>query len=347
MSFLHFTMSELDKFFEQAVEEDRQAFLRSLKVRFLEQKFLYFGNGPVNYYSVPNAYPSPAVLDEESADKVAGGMREYLKKDKKLLFISLGCGTALRDRDVMRILGDEGYQLTFIGVDSSPTMIDRARKQSFGQETFNYELWVEDINTQDFYVRTQEKMKEFDQVIFMFLGSTIGNMIQTEIIDTIYNLMQPHHLLWFDCAIRASNSKTQDLQIFNQYAKNLQDQGTLRFIFYPLALLGISMDSGTVVLENFFEESIGVLNFRYSFQFQKPCTVLCLNEYIHFLPPEKIKLQDIRAYHPDTMISYFEQHDFKLKSKILINKYGQFFFEKDARGQKGASAVLQTPEAQE
>lgn len=319
-------MSTPETFFGSSEEAIQQEFLKNLKIRSVEQKFLYFGQG-VDLYYHSNSYSTPSLPDWQPEEMVES-IKEIITKDERVGFISLGCGIALRDRDVMRLLEAEGYNFDLIGVDTSISMIEHARRL-LSVETFRHELWTEDITSHEFYKRTRETMDRFDKLVFMFMGSTMGNMIQTEIVDTLYNIMLPGHILWFDCVVREAKNKMEDLEFFTTYAKRLTDQDELDFMFYPLQLHGVSQSSGIMVLENLIEESIGVLNFRYSFRFHEPCTIRFLDEYVHFIPPEKIKLLEIRVYHPDTMISYFEQHDFKLtKKKIKGIPHGQFLFKK-------------------
>ena len=319
-------MSEVEKFFKDTDEGLQQEFLRNLKIRSIEQKFLYFGEGMNRYYKGSTYRPE---VNEANwlPEEMFNAIKEYISLDESIGFISLGCGMAIRDRDVLRLVQQAGYNFKLIGVDSSDTMIQKA-ENLLSQESFNYDLWTEDITTYDFYEKATQATKQFDKVVFMFLGGTIGNMVQTEIVDTLFNIMAPNHILWFDCVVRETNNKAGDLALFNRYALRLQNEQKLNFMFYPLELLGIPRERGSMMLENIVEESIGVLNFRYSFRFTAPYTVNFFNAYIHFIPPERIKLLEIRAYHADTMINYLAQHDFAMMTKIIKGIDAQFVFKK-------------------
>lgn len=322
-------MADLSNFFDSADSESRVEFLRNLKIRFIEQKFLYFGEG-VDLYYAPRAKPADQIskIGSWPAEEFTKQITDHVKKEEKLGIISLGCGSATRDRMIMDSLHNQGYTINYVGVDSSSDMVKKA-SESMKDTPYNAEIWTEDIVTYTFTQHIGEIIKTFDRVIFLFLEATIGNMVQTEIVDTLFNLMDPKHLILFDCVIRQADSKIGDLKLFNFYANRLKDERRLEFMFHPLKMLGIPREVGTTVLENIAEESIGVLNFRYSFRFQKPFTIQFMDEYVHFIPPEKIKLQEIRAYHPETMISYFQQHDFHLVTKQTEEMLGLFLFEKN------------------
>lgn len=309
-----------------------QEFLRNLKVRYIDQKFLYYGEGVERYY----AYKAP-VRDHSTqvADRMhfitntyVQEIKKHSHKSEKIAFISIGCGAGETDNQVMQALYDEGYTFTFVGVDSSTEMIKVAQR-TMQDRSYSAEFWVEDIVSPTFARRVEEFIKPYDRVIYTVTNGTIGNMVQTEITDTLYNLMSKGHLIIFDCAIREADSKIGDLKLFNRYSDRLQDPKFVDFVLNPLDMLGMPREVGALVLENFVEESIGVLTFRYSFRFKEPYTVQFLKEYIHFIPPEKIKLLEIRVYHPSTMINFFHYHNFSLRSQTAQSSFSCFVFEKN------------------
>jgi hypothetical protein len=53
-----------------------------------------------------------------------------------------------------------------------------------------------------------------------------------------------------------------------------------------------------------------------------------MGEKTHLLPNEEIELINTRAYHPETLVNFFKEHDFKLIGKKLKGNEGQFMFRK-------------------
>ncbi|PIV90830.1 hypothetical protein COW46_01660 [Candidatus Gracilibacteria bacterium CG17_big_fil_post_rev_8_21_14_2_50_48_13] len=313
-------------FFAHNPEESKQEFLRNLKVRYLDQKFLYFGEGSNLYYKYVNAASNSDVKDWEVKSFVEGITANVEKKEKLAIF-SIGCGSAIIDKDYMTILHEAGYDFTFIGIDSSEVMIQLA-EETMKDVPFKTEFWVEDIVSPMFVKRVANTLKDFDRGVFAIIGGTIGNMVQTEIADTLYNVMFPGNLMIFECMIREANSKIGDLKLFNRYASRLKDENNINFVLHPLDMLGVPRNIGSLELENFLEESIGVLTFRFSFRFKEAYTVHFLDEYIHFIPPEKIKLIEVRVYHPDTMLNFFKWHNFTLLSRTEQHSEGTYVLQR-------------------
>lgn len=300
-----------------------QEFLRNLKIRNIEQKFLYLSNGATRFYNMLGN-PSHYNLDW-SEDEIFDSLSKHISKEERVCFISLGCGSAYWDKATMRKVQEKGYNFHFLGVDSSQKMIQLA-EESFAEDTFSHEFWVMDLTAYEFSQKIGELGQKFDKLFFILVGGTISNMVQTEISDTLFNVMKPGDLLWFECVLRKANSKLDDLEQFKHYSKRLTSPEWVKFIYYPLENIGVPMSSGLISVENIQEESAGALVFRYSFCFHHPVTVKYLDEYIHFIPPERIKLLDIRVYHKKTFVKFLEQHDLKLLSFRSKESLGEFIF---------------------
>lgn len=94
-----------------------------------------------------------------------------------------------------------------------------------------------DFSSSDFRNYIHNKTKGYGQRIFMLFGNTLGNITQTRIVDTLYNVMQPGDYLWIDVAMRSGTdqaSTVQDAQYFSRYATS---ESVLPFLIYPLTAI--------------------------------------------------------------------------------------------------------------
>lgn len=303
-------------------------FLHDIKHRKFEQKLLYLEEGAEKFYNGEKKSGGVVIKGRIlNNDDFIKFIEPRIDSKKKYALVSLGCGNANKEAVILSKLKNKN--ISFFGVDSSRTMLERA-EDNINKNDISGQLVLADFSSLKFKEEINNLTNKFDNRIFAFLGYTFGNVSQTDMVDTLYNILKKGDYIWLDVVTRDSLDQEEYLKKFNDCNKLLENKGMTNFFFHPLSVLGINRKYGKMVMDSFEEESIGVLRFRFSFQFEKPATVKYRNEVIHILPPEKIKLLDIQIYHPKTMIHFFELHGFKLVDSQVVNNSnnGQFLFVK-------------------
>lgn len=312
----YISKDDLEKAFEQGVRD-----------RYIDQKFLYTDEeGANNYYVVANKNNASLVANL-SSDNYFDSLKTHISLNQKIALISLGCGNASIEKLSVQKLVEEGYCITYIGIDISKPMLHMAQKN------------LSDIDIEKHFIETDffdESFKqeivalttECDVRVFAFVGGTLGNVNQTNIADTLYNLVSEKDILWIDVLIRPDTSLESNMKLFNRYASFLNNSDRQNFYFHPMALIGVPLSSGKINLVTIHEKTVGTLLFRFYFKFEQKVVIDLHGERVHFLPNEEIKLQNIRAYHPETLINFFKEHEFQFVDMQITNNIGKFIFRK-------------------
>ncbi len=295
-----------------------------LKNRSLEQKFLYLDDGAKFYYQAYSKPTTPLPVDfsaEDYYDLVA----DQFKKKQHFALVSLGCGDASSEKIMLKRLKQEGYHFTYFGVDSSRQMLDLA-VNNLAELKIDGQFLCADILSEDFRDEISQLTEKFDCRGFLFLGGTISNVNQTNIIDSLYSVLKKNDFLFLDIRIRNSLDNSEDLQLFNFYASYLTDKDMSQWLITPLRNAGVDSSCGALSLEMVKEKSIGAVLFKFFFLFNKKFVIRLRNEVIHFLPEERVELLHIRAYYPENLSAFFKEHDFKLVKSRTNKEIRDGFF---------------------
>ncbi len=291
-----------------------------LKNRSLEQKFLYLNDGATVYYQA-----SIRTSDDFSEGQYYELFTSQFNKKRRVALVSLGCGNAAAEHNILQRLQKDGYNFTYFGVDSSRQMLDLAVKNLSDLECERQFLCA-DIAEESFRDEISQLTNNFDCRMFLFFGGTIGNVNQTNIIDSLYNILKKDDLLLVNVRVRQSLDNSEDLKVFNFYTGYLNSPQFRPFLLEPIIKLGIDPSYGDLVLEMVKEKSIGTLLMKFLFAVNKKIVIKVRDEAIHILPEEKIELLNIRVYHPSVMENFFKEHNFKLVKEIINNQSNIGFF---------------------
>jgi len=301
-------------------------FTRDIRDRYLDQKFLY--SNPENadrYYELHHANKSKIIKRFVNEDYYEFLKKNLGKKKQHIAFVSLGCGNAEKEKIALSKLTQEGWEFFYIGVDASERMLELAEK-NLSNLPFEQHFIKTDFIDDAFKDEIVELTKHSDRRLLSFLGNTLGNVNQTNIADILYNSLDKGDLLWLDVVVRRDLSMENEMKTFNRYASYLKDDEVKRFFFAPLADIKVPFDSGEIMMKMDKEYSVGAIIFTFYFHFNEKVVLSIDNEKVHFLPAEEIKLQKIRVYHPETMIKFFNEHEFNLVNHALKGEKGQFMF---------------------
>lgn len=301
-------------------KEFEYEFLKSFKRRRLDQKFFYREFGAALYYE------SPHPIDDFTAEDFYIEIQGKINKNSRVAFIGMGCGDAKMELDVYNLLLKGGYNVDFYGVDSSIDMLNMATENAL-KRNLKIKLIYSDVNSIDFQNElTQLTNGHYDHRIFSLFGGTAGNMVQTEIIDTLYNLVQEKDIVWLDILTDESNSQVTHLKNFKRYRERLHDASEMEFYLAPLRELGVSSEDGTMGLENKYDPVSGTQSLRFFFRIKQKCTCDVIGQQIILLPGEEMKLMTIRIFHTPTLIEYFKEHSFSLHGAAKKGQNTQLLF---------------------
>ncbi len=316
MSYSHILSSDTDLELE---------FLRGLKERKIDQKFMYFGGNASDFYT---KWPHPKTELNPSAEEMAEVLSTYVARSGKLLIISVGCGNSQRELAVLQLLRAQDIDVEYLAIDSSKEML-ALTEQTFKGTEYVVQTVLADFMGHRFIQEINHITKHHEKRAFMLLGGTLGNLSQTAAIDSLYNILSPGEHVLIEPPIRPSLKHEDDLKIFKRYASALEMIDLNHVVFSALEKIGIPYDSGEMTIQTEREVSSGVLRIGYSFKIIKPIRLSYRGEVLHLLPPEHIQLYNVRLFFPDTFIEFVENHEFTHVHSLLKMKRGLFTFKKN------------------
>ena len=299
-------------------------FARDIREREIDQKFLYTeAEGCLNYYESCGASRPTSAKNISLA--YVDIYKKHITAEEHTAFVGLGCGNAEIDKTILLELIKQDYPITYIGVDTSEAMLEMAEKNL--KELPIKKVFIQaDMLSDAFKKEIVEHTKDCSRSVYGMFGGTFGNVNQTDISDSLYNLMNKKDLLFVDFVVRESTSLENELELFNHYTKFLQGRHA-EFVFHPLELIGVPFESGSITMKTENEVSIGCLTFRYYFQFEDKVVIDYNGQRVHFLPNEEIKLLTVRVYHVDTFTNFFHEHDFDRVDFVQIASKGILVFQ--------------------
>ena len=318
MDQLHTLISDLDLEIE---------LLANLKNRSIEQKQQYIGAGANAYYE-SRKMQRPFFKGGLSGEDYTNFIKSYFFQNNQpatSTIISLGCGNASKEKTLL--LSSTDLDINYIGVDSSKEMLDIA-KQELEAIEIKKQFICADFSSYNFRQELSSITKQNHPRIFAFLGSTIGNIPLTHIVDTLYNMLLPEDVLWLDVAARPDKSSETDITIFKHYTQYLEQKEYTDFQYSLLNNLGIPLATGEFTLQMIKEDAVGALKFQFGFLFKERVKISLRNESVTFLPGEQMDVGHIRVYDVPSLEKFFWEHEFEcIASEIKGNK-AQLLFRK-------------------
>jgi hypothetical protein len=302
--------------------------LKNLKNREIEQKFLYVSDEAVALYYAKPGISRPYFKDSFKEDDFKNFFLKYFgKKGEKIALFSLGCGNAATDKKILEGALKKGVDVSYVAVDSSKQMLGLANS-NLKDIKINQKFVCADFGDFNFKSEIKYLITEKEKKVFSLFGQTVGNILPTNIADTLNNLLGHGDYLWFTAALREGTGKEDDFNVFKNYLNYLSQPKMVGFMLNPLVRMGVPKKAGKITLEMYEEQAVGALNFVFKYVFSKKTTVDFRGEKIIFLPDEQIKLLNIRVYLEKKIISYFNSHNFKLVACERKGNRGQFLFKK-------------------
>lgn len=304
-----------------------KSLISDIKNRSIATKHSYVNGGAQDFYNAKE-------IQLESNDW-APHYFQFLKenilkniRNKKIAFISLGCGKDDMGKEVLTKLYEEGYNIDYYGIDVSEQMLEM-HKECFKDTPFLVTQMLADFSDYDFKRNLDEVLQgEYDFKIFAFFGATIGNIKLTNTADTFQNILDTGDYLWNDCVVQEDNETTTKINRFNYYLSFFKDPESASFFFNPLKQIGVPFESGKLFLRSESERSVGTLLYTIGFKFEEVVKVSYMKNEIIFLPGEEIELNFIRDYTPEPFIQFFGHHYLESVASWKHKTLGQFLFQR-------------------
>jgi len=319
MSKIHSLISDLD------LDLD---LLKNIKDRKVDQKHFYTSDEASDIFLKTTENPNPRIQEQRDSRNFFKFYEDNIgNKSRETALISLGCGDASLDKKILTELSENKYNFVYIGVDSSRSMLEKAR-ENLSKCKFEQVYICSDIGAHNFKSELSAFLGIYSCRVFAFLGGTIGNIMPTNIVDTLINMISKDDYLWVDVVSRDGTDEASDFKLFKVATEYLSDPNEIAFWFNPLKRLGVPFKNGELTVEMLKENSFGALRFKFGFKFYKKTPIEFRGEKITILPEEDIELFNIRVYDSEKFIAFFLEHNFTLMAKLEGESYGQFLFQK-------------------
>lgn len=311
--------------------------LMNIKNRKLDQKFAYLWEWAKAFYEAYGNGDNVKTMDAQGEDEVKfpyfNFLTKNISKDKNIALINLWCWNWFQEKKLIEKMKKEGYKFSYFWVDCSKHMLELAQKNLWEITDVDKYFICADFTAHNFPEEIVNITRWFDLRIFSMLGYTFINTNQTNITDTLYNVLQKNDLLWFDILWREDDSKIHELQLFDRYSGYIQNPKMIEFWWSPLKLLWIPLINGKTTLQTTKEEAVGAILFTFYFVFIQKTIIEFRWQTFHFLPGETIEVYNIRNYNTDILSGFIQEHNFQLidEEKTFIRPWlsaTQFLFKK-------------------
>lgn len=294
--------------------EQEKELIFYLKRRDFEQKFVYFGEWARWYYQV---FGQTDNVYREQPERLT--YEHFFEKNvmpeltwKTFAFVSLWCWNAWQEKHILEDLCSKWVKFKYVGVDSSKEMLELAKKTLKWIEWLDADFIYADFTSSVFRNEVHSLISRYDCAFFALFGWTFGNLNQTSLTDSLYNVLRPWDLLRFDVLSRNENSQSVKLKLFDRYSGYLTNPEAAHLWFSYLRKVWMPFENGKIILETYDESFLGSMVFTFSFYVQKKTVIRYKGEVMYFLPNEKIKLLSIRNYQEEAIINFLHEHNFEL-----------------------------------
>lgn len=300
----------------------------NVRNRNLEQKFLYLSQGASLYNQ--NKQDNKEVIGGlskfiEHTDICEFGKKHNISSPTRTAFISLWCGNAIYEKNLFQNVWHTG--ISYFGVDSSREMLFAA-SESLAAIDIEKHYICSDFGSNIFRREIGYLTRGFDRRIFTFFSNTFWNINQTNIIDILYNILDPWEMIWLDVCIRKWLSAKDDLEMFNIYKDHLKNPESLRFFANILDEIWIPLENWEFWIQSVLEPWLNAIRLQIYFAFKERTIISIRWDMITILPGEKLKILDIYLYDVEWLIKFFEGHNFILVDQQIKELSGQFIFKR-------------------
>lgn len=232
----------------------------------------------------------------------------FWARDRRYAFISLGCGNAGPEKMLLRLMHDHGYCVDYVGVDSSPAMLELATANLDG-ERFATTFAQADFARADFAERLGDLVDDYDHRIFAMMGGTFGNFDQTFVADLLRELIPVDDYFYLD-VVPFYASEEQNRKLRERLSRLPQNLSA--FFDRLLGSLGLGPEQGEIVCVESADAALNTMRFTFYFESTTEVRVSCLSTEVDLMPGERVELMSIRAYDVASLVSFLGDRGFRL-----------------------------------
>ncbi len=299
--------------------------------RKMDQTAFYLDEGADYYYNYYDPNTEEPAKQRYDYSKIIQMLQNVLAEHKaaKATVISLGCGACKTDKVILEGLQEAGYDVPLFGIDASMAMLHKA-DEVLKDVTFEKHLICANFGAPNFRKKLAKITKEYDLKIYLFFGSTIGNLNQGDIADILYNTLRKEDYLLLDVSGFKAITPNIHIKLFKRYHGYLDNSDYMNFLLRPLKALGVPEDCGELTLTKEIDPPTQAHVFKFGFEITSEDTVR-LNiddEVVSLSTKEHIALLIIMIYDLRKLVKFLEKRGFEFKEQILGEFDKQLLFQR-------------------
>ncbi len=254
--------------------------------------------------------------------------KNFPKKDQHFAFISMGCGSAFREKSLLEEMKNAGYSFAYHGVDSSARALELARDELADLDIEKHFFCV-DFGKNQFYEHINEFLKGFDTRIYAFFGGTIANLEPFYVADIMNNVMQPGDILWSDVAARDQEKppSMEDHRLWLRYLEYTQNPREIDLMAIPLKSLNIPLEKGIFKIRLTPNKDIAnTVKIQFYFEIEKELQFTYRGLTLRLTPPQEINLYKVQVFDGESLRQFFDKHNLTLLDSDKAPGREQHFF---------------------
>lgn len=298
-----------------------------LRNRNLEQKLLYLWEW-ANLYYIDKEEDEVYINSKFSTKELVNlWLDDKFDTNDNITIISLGSWNSQIEKWIFKEISNKYKNLKYIAVDSSRAMLNLSI-ENLKDLDIEKKFICADFSSNAFKREIEATTQDDEIRIFVFFSNTFGNINHTNIIDILYNLLRPGERIWLDVRLRKWTTAKDDMEASEYYFEYIKSDVVNNFFSSILKRCWIPSENWQISLKTKKEATLNALKFKLFFNINKKTHIKIRNEVITMLPKEYINLLQIYTYDSDGLVSFFQEHGFKLLEKQLKESRWQFLFEK-------------------
>ncbi|MGI8965551.1 MAG: L-histidine N(alpha)-methyltransferase [Limisphaerales bacterium] len=294
----------------QFTENVRRDLLKSLRRRQVNHKFLYDSFKQTQKWLALHEAFSPARTDKNCADTYEKSFAAAIKRitTPKIHLIGLGCGGGQKDVRLLRLLKEQGEEVSYSPCDVSTAMVLTAQ-QTVAKIVTNKKClpFVFDLATAKDLPEIFEQQIPKDATRLITFFGMIPNFEPQIILPKLAALLRPKDFLLFSANLAPGKNYQKGVKkILPLYDNTLTRDWLLTFLFD----LGVERDDGKLKfgIEN-CPAKTGLKRVAAYFHFKKTCCIKIDEEEIKFQSGESIRLFFSYRYTPEKTRMILAEHN--------------------------------------
>ncbi len=269
------------------------------------QILFYLLNGATAFYSYRNGDLAQIAWEDEYRFFKE---QDFWRRDRRIGFVSLGCGNAGPEKMLLRKMQADGYELHYVGVDSSERMLELAA-ENLSEDTYRQSFVLADFSDPAFPGQLHEVVQEDQARVYAMIGGTFGNFDQRHVADLLAGLVPPGDYLYLD-VVPTQSTEHQNAQL-RMRLSHLPDNLS-GFFDRLLGALGLSREFGEILREERSDGALETIRFTFSFRATEHIQLSCLDAEMALEPGQMVELFTIRAYDPASLAAFMAESEFEL-----------------------------------